>query len=124
MIKYIDKNTYIGFDRALIVRKEWLDKILDPIDPKIWEMRTTKTNVRGTVGLIEAGSGLIVGSVEIVGCNPSPIPVDDMFYEEHKVKDVELLRKWKFAWYLRNAKRFDKPITYTHPKGDVIWVKI
>ena len=109
-------------ERALIVQKFWLDKILD--EGKTWEMRSTKTKIRGTVGLIEACSGMIVGSVKIVDCDPKPIHADDMFYVYHKVKDCTLLEKWPYAWVLKNAKRFEKPIPYTHPKGAVIWVKI
>ena len=52
-------------ERALIIQKPWVDLILDNI--KIWEMRSTKTNVRGKIGLIEAGSGLIVGEAILAG---------------------------------------------------------
>lgn len=107
-------------NRALIVRKEWLDKIFD--EGKIWEMRSTKTNVRETVGLIEAGSGLIVGSVTIVNSFRSLFPQESIHL--HKVEDVSLLKKWPYAWVLKNAKRFKEPIPYTHPKGAVIWVKL
>lgn len=109
-------------ERALIVRQPYLDDIYD--NGKIWEMRTSITHVRGVVGLIESGSGLITGSVEIIDCSSEPIIPDNFFYEFHKVKDVELLKKWKYAWLLRNATRFDKPIPYKHPKGAVIWVKL
>jgi hypothetical protein len=108
-------------ERALIVRQPYLNDIYD--NGKIWEMRTSITHVRGLVGLIESGSGLITGSMEIIDCLPS-IHTDDMFYHYHKVKDCTLLQKWKYPWVIRNAKRFEKPIPYTHPKGAVIWVKL
>lgn len=119
-----DTTSKLPFERALIVRKEWLDKIFDEFDPKLWEMRSTKTNVRGTVGLIEAGTGLIVGSVEISTCYQNKVAPDRKFIKYHKVEDTELLNKWCYAWVLSNAKRFDEPIPYTHPKGAVIWVKL
>jgi hypothetical protein len=109
-------------ERALIVQKKWLDKIFD--EGKVWEMRSTKTKVRGTVGLIESGSGLIVGSVEIVDCSNFPINKLPHYKRLHLVEDESLLDKWCYAWVLDNAKRFDKPIPYKHPKGAVIWVKI
>lgn len=108
--------------RALIVKKEWLDKIFD--EGKVWEMRTTRTTIRGKIGLIESGSGMIVGEVELIGCSPKPIPPDRSLIVYHKVEDMELIKKWKYAWYLNKAKRYDKPIPYAHPKGAVIWVKL
>jgi hypothetical protein len=111
-------------ERALIVRKEWSDKIFDEFDPKLWEMRSFKTKVRGTIGIIEAGSGLIVGSVEIETCYHDKIAPIEKFIKYHKVKDLSLLEKWCYAWVLSNAKRFDEPIPYKHPKGAVIWVKM
>lgn len=104
---------------ALIVRKEWLDKIFD--EGKIWEMRTRPTKVRGLVGLIEAGSGLIVGSVEIIDCIEN---ADRSQIDKHKVHNAMLLLNYHHAWVLSNAKRFEEPIPYNHPKGAVIWVKL
>lgn len=109
-------------ERALIVQKKWLDMILD--GSKTWEMRSTKTKVRGTIGLIEAGSGLIVGSVDIVDCSNHPINKLPNYKRLHQVEDESLLDKWCYAWVLSNAKRFKEPIPYTHPKGAVIWVKL
>ena len=109
--------------RALIVKKKWLDKIFD--EGKVWEMRTTRTNIRGEIDLIESGSGLIVGKTEIIGCSDIPIVPSRYFIPMHKVEDLELIKKWKWAWILKanSAKRYDKPIPYKHPKGAVIWVK-
>ena len=108
--------------KALIVKKVWLDKIFD--DGKIWEMRTNRTKVTGRVGLIESGSGLIIGEVEIIGCSEKEISKDKDFIKYHKVEDLDLLDKWKWAWFLSDAKRYDKPVPYKHPIGAVIWVNL
>lgn len=110
-------------ERALIVRKEWLDKILD--GGKVWEMRSTHTWIRGRIGLIEAGTGMIVGEVALIGCG-DPITQEDAesHFKAHQVEDLTLLKKWRFPWFLEDAKRYDKPIPYDHPKGAVIWVKL
>ncbi len=50
-------------DRALIVRKPWIDLILD--EGKDMEMRSRKTKIHGQIGLIEAGSGLIMGEIRM-----------------------------------------------------------
>ena len=51
--------------KGLIIRRKWLDKILN--NGKHWEMRATQTNQRGIIKLIEAGSGHIVGECMITG---------------------------------------------------------
>ncbi len=109
-------------ERALIVRKEWLDKIFD--EGKVWEMRSSRTKVRGRIGLIESGSGLIVGEAHLFWCSPDPIEKDPKYIKQHKVEDLDLLDKWKYAWFLRDIKRYEKPIPYNHPQGAVIWVKL
>jgi hypothetical protein len=36
----------------------------------------------------------------------------------------KLLYKPTYAWILRNPKRFRTPISYPHPAGERIWVKL
>ena len=110
--------------RALIIKKEYLDKIFD--EGKILEMRCSKTKIRGIIGLIESGSGMIVGEAELKGCLQEPISElgAKVLKKFHQVEDLSLLKKWKYAWVLEKAKRYDKPIPYKHPKGAVIWVNI
>jgi ASCH domain-containing protein len=50
--------------RALLIRHPWVDLILD--GKKTWEIRGSRTAIRGTIGLIPAGSGAIAGVCEIV----------------------------------------------------------
>jgi len=110
--------------KALIIQKQWLDMILD--GSKTWEMRSRPTKVRGRILLIEAGSGHIVG--ECVLDNSLTTPLSErqrvIFQGCHRVTDLKLLEKWCYPWILRSAKRYDKPIPYTHPKGAVVWVNI
>ena len=109
-------------NRALIVKKHWLDKIFD--EGKVWEMRTTKTNVTGKIGLIESGSGLIVGEADLIGCSEIPVPKHKGLIKYHKVNDLTLLDKWKYAWFLSNVNKYENPIKYKHPQGAVIWVNL
>ena len=64
-------------ERALIIKKEHLDKIFD--DGKVWEMRTTKTSITGRIGLIESGTGLIIGEATLTGCVDYEIPKTKFF---------------------------------------------
>ena len=52
-------------ERALIIRQPWIGKILD--GSKTWEMRGRPTSIRGRIGLIEQGSGMIVGEATLSG---------------------------------------------------------
>jgi len=110
-------------ERALIIRQPWIDLILS--GEKTWEMRSRSTSARGRIGLIEQGTGLIVGEVCIVGVIKNATS-QTLFMQQYKhcVKDLSALEKWNNAWILSGAKRYDTPIPYRHPKGAVTWVKI
>lgn len=108
--------------KALIVKKEWLEKIFN--DNKTWELRSRNTKIRGKIKLIESGSGTIIGECELV--DSIKITEKDFFdnLNKHKVNDVSVLKKWNYAWVIKNARKYDKAIKYNHPKGAVIWVNI
>lgn len=115
-------------ERALIVDEPWISKILS--GEKTWEMRSRATTIRGRIGLIRKGSGLIVGAVDIVEVLDFNQQRDilDRYTKEHCIdysdKDHEFLQKYDIAWVLANAEKYTKPIPYKHPQGAVIWVKI
>lgn len=110
-------------DRALIIKPQWLPLIFAGV--KIWEMRSTSTLVRGEIGLIEAGTGLIVGEVNLVDVRPPLSQAEAAATKEyHQVDDLLLLIKCKYPWVLQGARRYETPIPYDHPKGAMIWVKL
>ncbi|MBE0506764.1 MAG: ASCH domain-containing protein [Marinospirillum sp.] len=110
-------------DRALIVRQPWIDLILS--GEKTWEMRSRSTRVRGRIGLIEQGTGLIVGEVSLTGVLKN---ISDqtafMQQDRHRVQDLNLLEHWNHAWILSGAVRYETPVPYVHPRGAVTWVKL
>lgn len=108
--------------KGLIIRKEWLDKIFN--SGKVWEMRSTVTNRRGLVKLIESKSGLIVGECHIIGCHKITEKEKVCSLEKHLVDDISLLDRWCFAWHIERVVKYDIPIPYKHPKGAVIWVNL
>jgi len=109
---------------GLIIRKKWLDKIL--AGDKEWEIRSSNTKKRGTIALIEAGSGTIKGIAYL----SSALRMDHShlwpnWFSKHRLRDEEVLSlgyKNPHAWVLNGATRI-KPIPYKHPRGAVIWVK-
>lgn len=111
-------------DKAFIVKEHWGNLILDGVKPR--EIRGTGTQIRGRVGVIFSGTGMIFGSVEVV--ESSLLMKDDFekFGECHHVpgKFEELPYRSPHVWHLEDAVRFAEPIPYTHPRGAVIWVNL
>jgi hypothetical protein len=113
-------------ERALLIRHPRIDLILD--GKKTWEVRGSKTAIRGTVGLIPSGSGTIAGVCEIVDCI-GPLTAD-VFYENASkagMRASEAKLGWyrnTYAWVLAKPKYLKKPVPYTHPSGAVIWVSL
>lgn len=109
--------------RGLIVRADPLDRIL--AGRKTWEVRGHRTHLRGTIALIEAGSGCVVGTAELVDViGPMSASVvsrrkDKTGYSTLPVSYVEY-----FAWVMNSARRLPKPVRYRHPSGAVIWVRM
>lgn len=109
--------------KCLIIKQPWIELILS--GKKTWEMRSRPTNIRGRIGLIEQGTGLIVGEAELTDCMESITNFDIGYCQHlHKIEDIELLEKWHIPWVLENAKRYEKPIPYKHPQGAVVWVNV
>ncbi len=111
-------------DKAFIVREHWGNLILDNLKP--WEIRSTRTQVRGKVGVIFSGTGMIYGSVEILGSSILLKQDFEMFPEKHRIQGgfEDLPYKEPHIWQLGNAVRFKKPVPYKHPRGAVIWVNL
>lgn len=90
------------FFRCLCVKSPYAGRIVD--GKKTEEYRTTATRIRGKIGIIESGSGTIIGEAELYDCTR--------------------LSDWRYAWHIRNAKRYKTPRPYVHPFGAVIWVRV
>ncbi len=110
-------------ERGLIIDERWIEKILN--GSKTWEMRSTKTKIRGDVALIKKGTGTIVGIAEIydcISCDSEKLPLAVGF---HGIPPSmpNVFDKWNVAWKLRAVERLE-PIPYQHKQGAVIWVKL
>ena len=111
-------------NRALIIRQPWIELILS--GEKNWEMRSTPTKIRGRIGLIEQGTGVIVGEAVL---ERNGIPLTNYATAQatksfHCVDDLSLLKKWRYPWILSSVKRYEQPVPYDHPKGAVTWVRL
>ena len=113
--------------KGLLVRKPWIDEIL--AGRKTWELRGSSTQNLGTIALIESGSGLVVGTCELVDVE-GPLSMADLRrnVRKHRVPISRLRGKLRYkrthAWVLQDARRLEKPVPYRHPQGAVIWVQL
>ena len=114
--------------RALIVKAPYAELIVS--GKKIMEMRSQHTKIRERVGIIQQGTGKIIGSVEIIDSvsyahNTEPLK-NEFLQQLHCLKndDLHLLDKWCVGWHLMNAIKYENPQPYQHPKGAITWVRL
>ncbi|MBP1309253.1 hypothetical protein JOD82_002273 [Paenibacillus sp. 1182] len=113
----------MGKLKGLIIRRPWIDYIFDGF--KTWEIRGSKTKIRGRIALIQSQSGLIMGTADLVDCKELSLVEYQQSEAHHCIKDCTMAPyKNIYAWVLSNAVRFETPISYVHPQGAVIWVNL
>jgi len=112
--------------RALLIRHPWIDKIL--AGEKTWEIRGSRTTIRGTIGLIPSASGTVAGACDVIDCVG---PLSAEMFRKNAAKagmtpSEATLGHYRntYAWVLANPRRFAKPVPYKHPSGAVIWVSL
>src|SRR5687768_13149950 len=91
--------------QALIVKSPWIDLILD--GQKTWELRGSRTKVRGQIGLIKSGSGLVFGTCNVVDC-VGPFTVEQLVEhaDKHQVPRERLdaiAYERTYAWVVADA---------------------
>jgi hypothetical protein len=109
--------------KALVIKPEPMKKILS--GSKCWEVRRGRCQIRGLVGLIESGSGTVVGVAELTDC-VGPLTRDLRIRNARKIgvsieTAAEPWPRGLYAWVLRNRRRLSRPVRYKHPNGIVRW---
>ncbi|MBJ6137960.1 ASCH domain-containing protein [Marinobacter litoralis] len=112
--------------RGLIIDQPWIGKILR--GEKTWEMRSSRTSIRGPIALIEKGSGTVVGVASIVD-SLGPLSLHDISENlpKHRVgREIHTKSdyKWNHAWVLDEVIPLSCPVKYRHKQGAVIWVDL
>ena len=112
--------------KALIIKKHWIDEILS--GRKTWELRESRTSTRGRIGLIESGSGHVMGTCEIVDV-VGPFSAAELrrSVTKHRVPSKQLWRapyKHTYSWVMHSVRRYVRLRRYEHPQGAVIWVNL
>jgi len=111
---------------GLIIKKKWLDLILE--GKKTWEIRGSRTKTRGKFALIESGSGLVVGEaylINVIGPLTKAQLLKNVSLHQVPADSIRQGLRYRspYAWVMVKAKRYRKPVPYSHPAGAVIWVK-
>ena len=73
--------------------------------------------------IAKAGTKTLIGKVTIEKCRPLTNDEYHLFEYKHKAKGIYPNRK-VYGWFLTNPIQFKQPITYIHPHGAQIWVKL
>jgi hypothetical protein len=112
--------------RALLIRRPWIDMILD--GEKTWEIRGSRTSVQGRIGLIASRSGAVVGVCDLVDCI-GPLTADGFRRNAKKAgmgpSEATLgYYRQTYAWVLEKPRRLKQPVPCEHPSGAVIWVRL
>ncbi|WP_457548996.1 ASCH domain-containing protein [Archaeoglobus sp.] len=110
---------------GLIVKEPYASMIVKGL--KVWEIRKRRTNIRGEIYIISRG--FVIGKVSIVDVL-GPFTVEELLkYEEKHRVDYNFLKEYAgnsklYAWVLKGAKKFDRPLKVKVPKGAQIWVRL
>lgn len=112
--------------RALLIRHPHIDKILD--GKKIWEIRGSRTNIRGPIALIASRSGAVIGVCELIDC-VGPLTANTFRKNAAKAgmrpSEAKLGGyRQTYAWVLAKPNYLKKPVAYKHPPGAIIWVTL
>ena len=112
---------------AVSIKKEWLELIFT--GRKTWEIRSKSTTKREIIGLIEIGSGMVVGEARIVESRRTSCDELRNHFDKHHIPHEAITqyagKKGEvYAWILTEAKRYEIPHPYIHPQGAVTWVSL
>jgi hypothetical protein len=112
--------------RALLIRRPWIDLILD--GKKTWEIRGSRTSVREAIGLVASGSGTVIGVCELIEC-VGPLTAEEFHKNAGRagMRPSEAKLGWypqTYAWVLAKPRILKRPLPYQHPSGAVIWVRL
>lgn len=108
--------------RGLIIKKRWLDLIIEGV--KTWEIRNSNCRIRERIGLIQSGSGHVMGCADLVDSISLTLEEFPEHFDKHRVPIEELRYNKIYAWVLANPKKLTKPIPYDQKRGAIKWVKI
>ncbi|WP_457752383.1 ASCH domain-containing protein [Thermococcus sp.] len=111
--------------KGLIVREPFASMIVE--GEKVWEIRKSKTRVRGEILILSGGKAL--GKAELVDVLGPFTPEELAEHSEKHRASLSFLRDYSggkplYAWVLRNAERFDRAKRVKMAKGAQVWANV
>lgn len=87
------------------------------------EIRGQNTRIRERIGIIEAGTGTIIGEVNLYSTEEMYPRTWRACRDKHHVEGLMPYPK-TYGWKFSQAEEYQKPKNYKHPKGAQRWVTI
>ncbi len=120
-------SRYAALSKGLIIKAPFVNWIVE--GRKTWELRSSHTQVRGPIALIQQGTGTVVAVAHLIdSVGPLSDEVMTANFQKHAVtpdrQNLPELRKYRHAWVLAEVKRLRRPVPYVHPIGAVKWVSL
>jgi hypothetical protein len=111
--------------KGLIVREPFATLIVE--GKKTWEIRKSRTRVRGEVLILSGGKA--VGSAELVDVLGPFTPEELARHGDKHLVDADFLREYSggkplYAWVFRNAKKFKGPRKVRVARGAQVWANV
>lgn len=105
--------------KGLIIAQQWINLILS--GKKTWEMRSKVTSYRGPLAIIQKGSGVVSGIVDLIDCIPEQHEAEygasEALHCIPKTQHRDCASRWPVAWVFANARSLVEPVPYQHKKG-------
>ncbi len=75
-----------------------------------------------SLGRLRSGTGKVVGGGTLTDCFRIPRPDFALYEHKHRITDATTVQyKNVWAWSFQDARRYNRPWSYNHRRGAVIW---
>lgn len=111
--------------RGLIVRRPFAEWIVE--GKKRWEIRKSRTKVRGEVLILNGGYAL--GKARLVDVLGPFTPEELAEHRDKHLADYEFLKEYSsgkplYAWVFEDPKKFEEPVKVELKRGVQIWANV
>ena len=89
--------------KCLFVKAPFAGWIVDFV--KLIEYRTREIYIRERIGIIESGTGTVIGDVNLVGCRFNA-------------------KLQMYEWILDDPRRYATPVPFEHKQGAMVWIEL
>jgi len=111
--------------KGLIVREPFATLIVE--GRKVWEIRKSRTRIRGEVLILS--NGFALGKAELVDVLGPFTPEELAEHADKHRAGFDFLAEYSggkplYAWVFRNAEKFERPLKVKVPRGAQVWANV